>query len=277
MLKQILRQPVLHFFVIGLAFFGLFALTNDPVPEVDQPSIIVSEQDAAWIVGQFEATWRRPPTEDELAGLIDSFVREDIYVREALALGLDQGDAVVRRRLRQKMEFLTEASAEAANPSVDVLMAYHAEHQDKYMVEPRISFSQILIEEGDAGTVASVLADLAAGASPDALGKSTLLPPSFPPSVPQIVDRTFGTGFFEQVSELEEGTWSGPVISGYGPHVVRLEKMEAEVLQPFEAVRDQVEIDWRAEQVAQLREQRFEALREQYTIESPDPAAVLSQ
>ena len=133
MLKQIVRQPIMHFFLIGLVFFGLFALTNDPVPEAGVPTIVVSEQDATWLASQFEATWRRPPSEAELNGLIDSFVREDIYVREALALGLDQGDAVVRRRLSQKMEFLTEASAEAANPTDDVLRAYQAAHPEVRM------------------------------------------------------------------------------------------------------------------------------------------------
>jgi len=277
MLKQILRQPVLHFFLIGLAFFGLFALTNDPVPETRTPTIVVSEQDAAWLVSQFEGTWRRPPSEAELNGLIDSFVREDIYVREALALGLDQGDAVVRRRLSQKMEFLTEASAEAANPTDDVLRAYQAAHQDKYAVAPRIAFRQILLPEQDDVTVAAVLADLAAGADPQTLGQRTLLPHELPMSVPQIVDRTFGEGFFDQVSGLEQGQWAGPAMSGYGPHIVRLEAVEAGALLPFEAARDQIEVDWRAEQARILRDQRFEALKDQYTIERPDPAAVLSK
>lgn len=277
MLKQIVRQPILHFFLIGLAFFGLFALTNDPVPEAGVPTIVVSEQDATWLASQFEATWRRPPSEAELNGLIDSFVREDIYVREALALGLDQGDAVVRRRLSQKMEFLTEASAEAANPTDDVLRAYQAAHPDKYALAPRIAFSQILLPQSDEGTVAAVLADLAAGADPQTLGQRTLLPHQFPLSVPQIVDRTFGEGFFDRVSGLDEGQWAGPVVSGYGPHVVRLERVEAGSLLPFEAARDQIEVDWRAEQARMLREERFEALKDQYTIERPDPAAVLSQ
>jgi hypothetical protein len=277
MLPGYLKQPLLHFFLLGAGLFALFAVVDDSAPVPDRPQILVSDQDARWLATQFEGTWSRPPTEDELSHLIEEFVREEIYVREALALGLDQGDAIVRRRLRQKMEFLTEAGAEAVEVDDATLQAFYEENADTFRIAPQLSFTQILLPADQANAADLILAELAAGGDPDLLGQRTLLPSRIPLAAPQSIDNIFGNGFFERLSALELGTWSGPVSSGYGTHLVRLEAVEDAILPPLEAVRTQVELQWRAEKARALRTERFEILRDQYEILRPDPALVLTK
>ncbi|MEM1429131.1 MAG: peptidylprolyl isomerase [Pseudomonadota bacterium] len=276
-MASLLKQPLLHFLLIGAAFFGLFAVIDDSPDLPDRPQIVVSEQDALWLAGQFQATWRRPPTPDELSGLVEEYVREEIYVREALALGLDQGDTIVRRRLRQKMEFLSEAGAEAATPDEAALRAHFDENADQFRAAPRVAFLQILLPPERPEAADEVRASLAAGADPEALGQRTLLPHAIPPSTRSAVDGTFGTGFFDAVALLSPGEWAGPVTSGYGAHLVRLDAAEPGALPPFEEVRDRVELDWRADMADRLRTERFDTLSAQYDVVRPDAAAVLAQ
>lgn len=276
-MHALLRQPLLHFFLMGAAIFALNAAFDDGLPEPDKPTITVSEQDAAWLARQFEATWRRQPTPEELDGLMTEFVREEIYVREALSLGLDQGDAIVRRRLRQKMEFLTEAGAEAATPDDETLQEHLQTNAERFLRAPRVAFSQVLVPQGDSAALDTILAQIEAGADPTYIGRRTLLPPHVPLSPQQAVDSAFGEGFFERVAAQEPGQWYGPVTSGFGMHVIRVETLEEGNLPPLSDIRERVELDWRAEMAAQLRERRFETLRDQYVIERPDPQRVLDQ
>ena len=277
MIVSVLRQPLLHFFLIGAAFFALFSIVDDTPPKLDRPSIVVSTQDAKWLASQFQATWKRLPSEEELEVVVDAFVREEIYVREALALGLDQGDTIVRKRLSQKMEFLTEAGAGTSLVDDVELMSYFGENSETYRGTARLGFSQILLPEPVKESMLAVLADLAAGGDFTQLGARSLLPAQVSPVPAQSVDGAFGQGVFDQIVELELGTWSGPVTTGYGQHLVRLDVHVPGVLPPFEDVRERVEQDWRRGKADQLRSERFEQLRNQYEIEKPDLSQVLSR
>lgn len=277
MMRAFLRQPLLHFFLMGAAIFAVNAAFDDSVPELGKPTITVSEQDAEWLAGQFEATWRRQPTPQELEGLMTEFVREEIYVREALSLGLDQDDAIVRRRLRQKMEFLTEAGAEAATPDDETLQAHLENNAERFRRAPRVAFTQVLVPQDGDATPEGILAQLSKGTDLQSLGQRTLLPPNVQLSPRQAVDGTFGNGFFDAVSALEPGQWSGPVPSGFGSHIVRVETLEEGSLPSLADIRERVELDWRSEMAETLRTERFEMLQDQYVIERPDPQTVLAQ
>lgn len=262
---------------MGVAIFAVNAAFDDSVPELGKPTITVSEQDAEWLAGQFEATWRRQPTPQELEGLMTEFVREEIYVREALSLGLDQDDAIVRRRLRQKMEFLTEAGAEAATPDDETLQAHLENNAERFRRAPRVAFTQVLVPQDGDATPEGILAQLSKGTDLQSLGQRTLLPPNVQLSPRQAVDGTFGNGFFDAVSALEPGQWSGPVPSGFGSHIVRVETLEEGSLPSLADIRERVELDWRSEMAETLRTERFKMLQDQYVIERPDPQTVLAQ
>ena len=277
MAVSFLRQPLLHFFIIGAGLFALYSFVNDTPQTPNRPSIIVSVQDAQWLASQFTSMRNRPPSRQELETLVEAFVRQEIYVREALALGLDQGDSIVRKRLSQKMEFLTEAGAEASFVDDAMLEAYFKDNLERYRSASRAGFSQILLPEPATKSMPAIREKLANGDDFNLLGARTLLPAMVSPLTKQVVDSSFGTGVFEQIVALDPGTWSGPVRSGYGAHLVRLDSLVPGSVPAFETVRGRIEQEWRRDKANELRLDRLTQLRNQYHIETPDLSLILSQ
>ena len=275
-MRALLREPLFHFFLLGAAIFGLFAQVDD-TPPVAANELEVTEGEARRLASEFEATWRRLPTAEELDHMIGERVREEVYVREALALGLDRDDAVIRRRLQIKMEFLMESGAGAVEPDEATLQAHLEVHSDRFAEPPLVAFEQILLDERIGGEeVALVGARLNRGIDPGAAARATLLPAVFRPSPVQVVDGTFGSGFFDALGTLPVGLWAGPVETSLGRHLVRVSERRAARLPPLAEIHARVEQDWRAEFTARLREERYEALLGRYEVVRPDPAAVLS-
>jgi hypothetical protein len=275
-LRALVRDPLLHFFLIGGALFGVFALVDDAPPPVASNALVVTEDDARGLAAAFEATWRRPPTVEELDYMIGERVREEVYVREAVALGLDRDDEVIRRRLQTKMEFLTESGAEAVAPDDATLGAHLAAQAARFSQPALVAFEQVLLADGvpDDGADA-VAVRLDAGDDPADAVRPTLLPPEITLSPPQVVDGIFGAGFFDALASLPEGRWAGPVQSSHGRHLVRVAERREARTPPLSDVREQVERDWRATLAADLREARFAALLARYEVVRPDPAQVL--
>jgi hypothetical protein len=263
---RVLREPLVHFLGIAAVIFAAHALIDDAVPAPADDVITVAESDIDRLTEQFAAVWSRPPTSDEMAGLIDEHVREEIYYREALALGLDRNDAVIRRRLRQKMEFLGDTGAAAMAPDAATLRAHFEENLARFTPPARLSFGQIFVGEGDARAALAALRD---GADPSSAGQPTLLPAGLDEVPRPVVDGTFGEGFFEQVAALPMGVWAGPVRSSYGEHLVRVETAGPAAPPAFEDVRARVEDDWRREAAAALQSAQYEALRARYRVVLP--------
>jgi hypothetical protein len=263
---RLLREPLLHFLLIGAAIFVLYRALAPAVPAGAPQVISVTPAQVERLAGQFEAVWRRPPTDGELAGLVEDFVREEIYYREALALGLDRDDTVIRRRLRQKMEFFGDAGAGALVPDDAELRAHFTRHLARFTPPARITFRQVFLGEADPATAQATLAE---GSDPETLGQATLLPRIMEAAAPGTVDGTFGGGFFAAISGLEPGEWRGPIESGFGSHLVQFVEMEPAVPPSFEAARGAVEEDWRRETAERRREAQFQALRERYEVVMP--------
>lgn len=274
-MKAILREPLLHFILLGAGIFALFTVFDSAPPPVSSDLLEITEADAERLVQQHQATWRRPPTEQELAGLIDNLVSEEVLVREALTLGLDRGDAIIRQRLALKMEFLMESGAEFVEAPDDVLAAHLAAHPERFTRAGLVSFEQFMLspEASPEATVAAVRT----GKWADSLIAPSLLPSRLPPSPPSVVDGTFGPGFHKTVSALTSGDWSGPVESTYGPHIIRVLSKSPARLPPLSEIRDNVERDWRATIRVELADQRLEAMKNRYEIIRPDPTQVLAQ
>ena len=138
-----LKEPLVHFLLIGALIFGAYSLTNEEGPSRDGNRIVVSAGDIERLSANWSKKWNRSPTEAELNGLIESYIKEEVYYREALALGLDQDDTVLRRRLMQKMEFLSNDLADLNSPDETTLNDYLIEHKDKYELPARISFTHV--------------------------------------------------------------------------------------------------------------------------------------
>lgn len=274
----LVRDPLLHFFVLAAMIFGLFFLFDDTPPPKAERRIAVTEDDARRLAAEFQATWRRPPNVAELTNLIEHHVREEIYVREALALGLDRDDAVIRRRLQMKMEFLTEAGAGVADPDDATLEAHLGAHPERFIRAPLVAFEQILLDSSvENSGVREIRASLNRGRDPVEVARPSLLPAAFPASPQQVIDGTFGAGFFDAVADLPVGEWAGPVTTTLGRHLVRVTDRREGRLPPLAEIRDQVVQDWRAMRTTELRDQRFEAMRARYEITFPDAAEVLDR
>ena len=99
----------------------------------------------------FQRTWQRPPTRQELDGIVKEYVKEEVLYREALAMGLDRDDTLVRRRLRQKLEFVAEDMADAVDPTDAELQQYLDEHPESFRVERRASFYQVYLSRDRRG------------------------------------------------------------------------------------------------------------------------------
>jgi hypothetical protein len=268
-LPRLLREPLLHFLAIGGLIFLLFAAVVD-TREAPADVIVVGPERIERLARGFQAVWRRPPTDDELRAMIDDFVREEIYYREALALGLERNDTVVRRRLRQKMEFLTDSGAEILEPVAGELEAHLLANEKTFRRGPRLAFEQIYLGETPGQeTITRSLSALRSDpvSDPSTLGQPTLLPAQLGLSPPEAVDGVFGKGFFERLAKLPPGVWAGPVASGYGVHLVRIGESLAARTPPLEEIRDNVLRDWKAAKARELRELHYARLREHYVVE----------
>lgn len=272
LLQTLGREPLLHFVLIGAAVFLVFpSEAQRPDPAEDSRVIEITEQALSLAEARFVSTWNRAPTAAEAQELVDELVREEVLVREALALGLDSGDGVIRQRLRMKMEFIGEAATTALEPTPAELEAWYADNAVSFAPPASASFAQILLKSPSDAEV--VLAALAAGAEPATLGLGTQLPGEVDRSPQPAVDGVFGAGFFEALRALPRGEWAGPVRSGYGSHLVRVLDMTEPEPPPLDDVRAQAVDRWRSDQAAMVREAQYEALRSRYDVRLPQPVA----
>jgi hypothetical protein len=239
--KRLLKEPLLHFLVLGAALFGLFGLVGKK--EAEQPAtIVVSAARIENLANGFARTWQRPPSAEELRGLIDDHIRDEVFYREGKALGLDRDDIVIRRRLRQKLEFVAE-DMEVAEPSDDELAAYLTSNAERFRTEDRLTFSHVYLSAArrealrrDAESVAAKLANETEETDAAALGDHFLLGQEFRAVPRSDVARTFGERFSEQIFGLEQGRWQGPIASSYGLHFVRVSERTQGGLPPLDAV-----------------------------------------
>ncbi len=256
MILRLLREPLLHFFAVGGLVFVFYANAGNRTE--NSPGVIdISAAQVEQLAAQFSSVWKRPPTDDELDHVIEDFIREEVYYREALALHLDQGDAVVRQRLRQKMEFLTDNSAQLLTPTEAELQAYLAANEIKYQQGARRSLEQVFLgQTPSAERVTDVLTRLQSDSSlqRDGQGERTMLPGELNLALPEAIDSVYGSGFFEQIQDLAPGQWFGPVVSAYGIHLVRILDSQAAPAMPEAKMREAIIRDWQAEKAIELRE-----------------------
>ena len=272
----ILRSPLLHFFVLGGLVFGFYAVTAPPEARAPRDDVLrLTEAEMNRMADSFLAAWGRAPTEAESRGLVRDWAIEEVMVREALALGLDKGDAMIRNRLRTKMEFLAEAPAATMTPDDAALEAYYAQNAAAYARPAQVSFTQVLLPgDATAEEVAALRAELEQGADPGGIGQATMLPTRLEAMAAPAVERVFGGGFGGAVAGLPLSAWSGPLSSGYGQHLVRLDAVEAAQLPPLERLRDKVIADWRSAEARKMRTAFTDELLSRYRLDLPgDDAA----
>jgi hypothetical protein len=267
--KTLWREPLVHFLLIGAALFLLFELTREESLDPAN-SILVSQNQTEQLAAQFKRTWLRPPTDEELSGLIETYVRDEIYYREALAMGLDRNDPQVRQRMRLKLEFLLEDLTAQEPPTDDVLRAYLEQNPDRFRIEPRLSFRQLFLSFDRGATLEAdaerILGQLEAGAGAENLGDQTMLPDEQTAVSKRSIARTFGERFAEAVIALEPGPWQGPLFSGLGAHLVLVTDRMEGYLPELAEIRSEVEQEYLAERRKELKDLAYRKLREGYEV-----------
>ena len=279
-LSKVIREPLFHFVLIGAAVFGLHALIAGDDGEDARDRIVVTEGRVQQLAQVFTKTWQRPPTPEELRGLIDSYINEEVYYREALKLGLDRDDTLIRRRMQQKMEFVTEPSDELLRADDSDLQAFLDANKAAFRVEPRFAFDQVFLNPKKPGAPALGRAKQmleALKATEDQavltrLGDATLLPVSMPLSPFSVIVSNFGKAFAANLTDLSENKWAGPIESPYGLHLVRVTARVDGYDPELAQIRDGVAEKWRAQKRDAFQAQVYDQLRAKYEVVLP-PAA----
>ena len=280
--RRVLCEPLVHFLAAGAVLFGLSALAGESWGlGGGRERIHVS----AGKIRQLRETWTRrwgaEPTEEQLRGVVDDFVREEVLYREAIASGLDRDDVVVRRRLAQKVEFLAQNVAAAVAPSETELQEYFGRHAQRYAVPEQVGFSHVYFSRSARGAEAErvardALAGLRSGritvAETSRLGDRFMLQSEYPPQTRAQIRDLFGAEFAARVFELPAGEWAGPVPSSYGAHLVHVRLRVASRVPDLDEVRRQVVRDFEDERLRSAADRYYEGLRRRYDIDVDEAA-----
>ena len=277
-LGRFLREPLVHFLLLGALIFAAFKFISS---ETSQPGkILITQGRIESLEIAFSRTWRRPPTASELEGLLRDYVREEVFAREAVALGLDKDDTIIRRRLRQKLEFVSEDIAAHAEPTDEQLRAYLKENPEAFRRDSWFTFRQVYLDPQRRGAnlgrdAAQLLAQLrGAGSNADiaALGDSLMLENEFKALPASEAAKQFGEKFAAKLGEMPAGRWQGPIESGFGVHLVFMSERADGSLPALEHVRPAVRREWANARRMEANEKFYQTILHRYvvTIERPE-------
>ncbi|UCE02595.1 MAG: peptidyl-prolyl cis-trans isomerase [Candidatus Latescibacterota bacterium] len=277
---KLLREPLIHFVALGAVLFLVYAAASDVFSPDASRRIEIAASEIELLAATWQRRWQRPPTEQELRGLVEARVREEVLYREALKVGLDANDVVVRRRMVQKMELLSQDLALLADPTDRQLQSFFQERREEYRIPPRLSFSHVYFnmdERGPAGEedARRVLAEIVAETPPPRRaperGDRFMLEHEYVQRSPDEVRREFGERFATALFELESG-WHGPIVSGFGLHLVYVgERVESRIPE-YAAIRDQLVRDYNRVRSERAKEVLYEGLSERYEVEIDEEA-----
>lgn len=263
-IRRLLREPLVHFLIAGAAIFAVLGWRSEPA-DPSSRTIHLTREDQARLSVNFAQVMGRPPTETELDAVIERWLREEVLYREALRLGLDDGDAVVRKRLAQKMEIIAASAADAEKPNDETLDKWLKTHPERFAQDMKLTFDHLYFTSRSRAVVAKTL--LGGGADWTRLGDPASLPASFQGASRAVVASELGDDFAQALGRIAVvKEWQGPLESAFGWHLVRLTKRDPGVLPPLAAIRQRVEDDWRAETARVRQDRAYRELRRAYSV-----------
>ncbi|MEH6650724.1 MAG: peptidylprolyl isomerase [Motiliproteus sp.] len=273
-IKSLWREPLIHFLAIGAALFFLYELNQQQISE-SPTQINVNSSQIEQLIANFNRSWMRPPSQRELDSLIDNHIREEIFYREAMAVGLDRDDPIVRRRMRQKLEFSLESLSDS-EPTDDELIAFMQQHQQRFRTEPKLTFQQVYIDprkhQQPNVHALSLREQLNQGATPEQLSDSTLMPTRYQQASKSDIARVFGERLSETILTLETQIWSQPVSSPFGAHLIKISQHQPGQLPELNQIRDIVTRELLALKRDQQLDSAYQRMRQDYRI-SIEPLA----
>jgi hypothetical protein len=275
--RKLLREPLVHFLLAGAMIFAIYGLLHPNPSQIDRAhQIVLTKDDLRQLATHWLAQGRTPPTADQMRRLIEQKVDQEILSREALTLGLDKGDEIIKRRLTQKMGFLAEDVAALHDPSNDELRAWFAQNSDRFALPPRLSFRHLYFsfDRPDAHDRAAAGLDKIGGRPSEAAEVATIGDPFmfqnyYAERSPEQVAKEFGRDFANAVFRLKPDGWQGPIESGYGWHLVFVDAIELGRVPAFEEVEPEVKSAWLDQKQREVKETALEAMRARYTVLVP--------
>lgn len=272
--RRWLREPLLHFLVAGGLLFGAYSWLNADSEENAPGVVRITPAEVSWLKESWTRQWMRPPSEEEFRGLLTGYLKEVLLAREAMEIGLDEDDTIIRRRLAQKMEFLVQDTLQQTEPGEEELRAFYDKERKRFQTPARVSFSHIYFNRerrgesttADARTALLRLSDPALEQNPAELGDRFLGQYEFVAADEQAVVSTLGPTFAARVFAATPGTWIGPIESGFGVHLVRVTDKLASQQQAFAAVRETVLTQWRQQRAQQGIDAYFASLHQKYDV-----------
>lgn len=284
-MNRMLKEPLVHFLLAGAALFAAYAWLNR-TPETSSANkttkIEITAGDVRWLAENWTTQWRRPPTREELRGLTADYLNEQLLAREARALGLEDNDVIIRRRLAQKLTFIIDDTTRRAEPTDEELQRYYEANTQRFRSEARISFAHIYFSpqrrahaRSDAAETLKLL--VAEGATTGAadFGDRLMVRSELRDETEQSISNTFGPDFARAVFVLGTGRWSGPIQSGYGPHLVRVSAMKEASVPPLSEIRERVAAEWKRERETQAKERYLAELRKKYDLVADEEVKAL--
>ncbi|MBK6738188.1 MAG: peptidyl-prolyl cis-trans isomerase [Haliea sp.] len=282
-MKQLLREPLVHFLFIGMALFATYYYlqpSSKAAPSAQEIQLSVGDLEQLAVL--FQSQWQRDPTTEEFGLLVEQKVQSEVLYREALALGLDKNDEIVKRRMAQKMQFLAEDVAAAQEPTTGDLKAWYATQTDTFAMPKRVSFRHLYFSpdrrgENARGDAAKLLAQLTdqpqAVKLPESSADPFMFQEYYRDRAPDFLGKEFGPQFALSVADLTEGSWQGPIESGFGWHLVFVDTTTPGRIPDFEEVEADVKAAWLAEQKVLAWDKAYRAMRAKYKVLLPMPPA----
>jgi len=274
-MKNLLKEPLLHFLLIGGGLFFLYSFLNPNEEQIANNVIKIEESDVDRLVKAYEQNWSAPPDKETLKSLLTEEIKSEVFYREALRMQLDHNDEIIRRRLKQKYEFLVKDLADSQQPNEAALKAFYEEKSELYKEPTKLSFSQIYFSPdkrqqplADAqGVLQQVLSQPAKELEPKQLSDNFHLQNYFADRDYNDVRQLFGQDFAKVIFSLEKEGWSSPIQSGYGIHLVNITTIQNELIKPYEVVKENVLADWKIAQQGLYNEQLYENLLQKYEVD----------
>lgn len=277
--QRFLGEPLLHFVIVGVVLFGAYRLVSpEPEESADPKKIELTKDDVRQLAVTWLAQGRPPPTLDQLRSLMDEKVTEEILFREAVALGLDRDDQIIKRRLAQKMDFLAADLAALDEPSNAELKEWYAKNSDRFVLSPHVSFRHLYFsfdKHGEATRdVAAAAIGVISGKPADSPEVASIADPFmfrnyYGDATPDQMAKEFGPDFAKALFNLKSGSWQGPVQSGYGWHLVWIGSIEAGRVPAFEEVAPAVKTAWMDERYNEVKRTAFQEMRSRYVVILP--------
>ncbi len=272
-LPRLLREPLIHFLLLGAAIFAVYSGVSKH-SAAKPGKIVITQGKLENLVTGFTRTWQRPPSEEELKGLIRDYVREEAAYRETLAMGLDRDDVIIRRRLRQKLEFLNDDLAAHSEPTDADLQTFLQSHPDKFKTETALTFRHVYLNpqahgaslSRDAARILARLTQAGEVADPNSFGDLFLLETQFAGVPLTEVKKMFGEQFASGLLAVKTGQWQGPLPSGYGLHLVFVSERKTGSLPLLAQIHTDVQREWANAKRLESEEKLYEGLLRRYTL-----------